>query len=184
MEVRVERPERSDAGVLIEEGNGRATHFPDNIVAHIEDAPWTVTLTIGMPGSVVKDVRLTMRPGGQPITPSMIRGVRLAEAVEKAIGLAGQPWEKHEDGFWYSRPGWTADAAIRAARSKPKRLTIDEEAFAAAEAYGRVVGRVPDVAMAVADELKRADPPISMSRTTAHRRIQRARELGYLEVGE
>lgn len=157
-----------------------AVQVPHVIPARLDDVTWDVTFTIefadvGAP--IVTDLHLRMKDGGgEPIAPTAVRGIRLGLVVRKAIELAAVPFERCGEGWASERRAAARDVRPLFAR---KRDTIDEEARSAAEIYRRVralPGR-HDVSAVVAKEL-------NLSRPTAHRRIERARAIGHLEVGE
>ncbi len=156
-----------------------ALQVPHVIPARLEDERWDVGFTVEFDDdgtAMVTELHLVMRKGGEPISPTTVRGIRMGEAVKTAIRLASVPFERRGDGWASERRATSRDVRPIFAR---KRDTIDEEARRAADIYRRVraePGR-HDVSVAVKNEL-------NLSRPTAHRRIERARKLGYLEVGE
>jgi hypothetical protein len=177
MKVRLDPiQEQPRGGRLVIDGDDdeHATLYPPIVGAHIDDQAWDVHFALY--GGEVASVLIERRRDGKPINPRMIRGVRLGEAIQEAMRLAGQPFKKVGD-EWVGE----ADVVLPLPGMHPVRRgkfpTIDAEAEQVAEVYRRVKPAGGDVSRVVGKEL-------GMSRTTAFRRIRRARELGILEVDE
>lgn len=156
--------------------DGELLMIPVPIAAEITDGDWEIHFEVGYdPESNslrIGRLEIVRRPDGPWIAPEMIRGVRLGEALKRAMRAVGHEVTRRGQVL---RLGLSAEevAPAIARRGRGRRMNEDDvkraaDAYRAAQESGR-----RDLVMAVAQALP-------ASRSTAHRRIQDARHLGLL----
>lgn len=129
---------------------------------------------------VITELVVRRRPGGPPVSPSMLRGVKLAEVRDSAINLATIPYRREGNKFIadWTRMGDPSGRVAKRALAKRGRTPGREDLEQAVAAYkaAKAEGRT-DLLAAVAEAC-------FMSTATAGRRINAAKKAGLLEVDE
>jgi hypothetical protein len=179
VEIEIEPWEVTGPGLLIRTGSDKTLlHFPDPIRATVTTGSHTIRLVVTIDQAtlrpVVDEAHITRRPGGRPVHGDALRGLHrvLKQIAERTVSR----WVLSDDGkTWYLDQDETPKhEAGLAFKPTGKRAIPFGEVEQAAAAYRQAVaeGR-RDATMAVADALGR-------SRTTAARRIAKARDAGLL----
>jgi hypothetical protein len=174
------------AGLLIEQPDRTMLHFPDPIAAVVTTDDYTVRLVVRIDPErlrpAIYDLHISTRAGGEPISPDVLRALELTDALEKIAERVTTKWVASEDGKrwtpYHDEAGNRVvqvpphDAAL-AFKTRSRRVPFSE-VEAAANAYRQALAENrTDPTEAVARAL-------FVSRSTASRRIKKAREAGLL----
>jgi hypothetical protein len=180
MEVRIGPVAITGPGLLMKTAEDDYVHVPDPIPATVLDADWDLELEIRIDTDTLEPyidaMTVRRKEGGPKVTPDMIRGVRLGEALREAVRKASTRWIK--DGNVMRMDFDVLDRrTAKKAFARPAHTVTRDDIEQAVDAYTRAQcdGR-RDVLVAVAEACH-------ISRATAHRRIAKAREIGLLNEG-
>ncbi len=166
--------------VRIDEDN--ASFIPWHINFTIDDAPWLVDGVIFQdidhqeddPPPQISRLVISQRPGGRPITPDIIRGLRLGAARDEAVRLVSTAMRRVGDNFYAVPDAAHPSTAKVAGARKGKRPSV-EDLRAVVDIYRGVVkaGERTDRLVAVAEQT-------FLSTATVSRRLTAAKLQGLL----
>jgi hypothetical protein len=180
MEIEIEPTAINGPGLLVKKGDKTLLHFPDPIRATVTTTDATIRLVVRIDQDklrpVVDELHWVRREGGQPLSTDALRALKLGDILKQLAESTGTRWVLDE-----AREKWSLDplhvhgyeAALAFKPSNRRAIPIGEVEQAAAVYRQAVDEGRRDATEAVRQAL-------GTSRTSAARRIAKAREAGLL----
>jgi hypothetical protein len=182
MDIELEPWEVTGPGLLVKKDDATLVHFPDPIRATVTTDAHTIQLVVTIDRDtlrpVVDELHVVKRPGGTHVSADVLRSLGLKDALKTIAERTATTWRLTEDGKSWEYDllgeGTAPQDAALAFKPTGKHAVPFGEVERAATAYrdALAAGR-RDATLAVADALH-------VSRTTAARRIAKARQAGLL----
>ncbi len=168
---------RIDYRALILPGEDRMIRYPIDVTVTDASLPFDIDMHVVADDEsnimVCDDMRLRRRPDGPPITSASLRSIPVREIVQEIAERCAEPLRQPDDGGWNFGAGVSDSATVRPHR-RGARMLLDADLPEVAEVW-RAASDVGSRAttMAVKDHF-------NVSRPTAARAVQRAREAGLI----
>jgi len=145
------------------------------------ELPYDIAFVVGFDGieSPLEEVRYSRRPdGGEPVTATKIRTVRLDPLVNQAIGEHRTAYRRQSETLIVrvspAERQTVYLAAMERSRGESRRRIGDEDLKRTADVYMRALAERSNPTKAVQDQLRLPN------RNVAKKWVQRARKAGYL----
>lgn len=181
-EVKIKPVALNRGGSFVKVDDERSVFVPSVIEGTVEDADWDVDFVVinvrDFDEPVIAELHIKMKHGDgmTPIAPDMVRGLKLGEVRRRAVTLASMPVRVSGEDSYELLAEAGSPTSTRAVFSKQRRaVTVDE------------IQRAADLYMGIRSDPHRRDTTLGVakelhvSRATAARRIQKARELGLIK---